>query len=283
MGLFSELGKAFWKKVCTMLGDQEIKDTTKPVPKQNLSPSNEMLANAQQMTELPLRAAKIQKIVENRGISCLLHFTRLENVPSIARHGLLPQGVLLSRGISFISNDKRRLDGQRGAVCVSISWPNYKMFYRYRNANPGAKWVVLSINPSVLWEYDCAFCIENAASNRVRSIPLADRKRVSAFEALFADHDFYPERLRLMIPARFPTNPQAEILVYGEIPVTAIQKVYINSRSDFQELQEIFKDAKVWVDVNSMFFQPRRDHKFWQKDSSWLDIPRVDFKKRLVR
>ena len=41
-----------------------------------------------------------------------------------------------------IFNDPNRLDKHPEAICLSIGFPNYKMFYRYRSKNP-SQWVVL--------------------------------------------------------------------------------------------------------------------------------------------
>jgi hypothetical protein len=86
------------------------------------------------------------------------------------------------------------------------------MFYKY-SKDSRSNWVVLLLTSAILWEKDCAFCKENAASNSVRSLPLADRKTPMAFRNLFTDYDSINRR-ELNIPINYPTHPQAETLVF---------------------------------------------------------------------
>ena len=71
----------------------------------------------------------IQQITQARKIPHLVHFTRLENLDSILNHGLLTRAECAARQIASVNTDTQRLDYQE-AVCVSVSFPNYKMFYR---------------------------------------------------------------------------------------------------------------------------------------------------------
>ncbi|PLS82109.1 MAG: hypothetical protein CYG59_05010, partial [Chloroflexi bacterium] len=133
------------------------------------------------------RKATIQRQCQERCIRALMHFTRVDNLPSILAHGLLPRDTL-ERGPfpTAVFNDHERLDNCHDAVCLSIGFPNYKMFYPLHKDSPH-DWVVLEIDPRVLWEKDCAFCCENAASDAVRTIPIVDRKTATAFAHLFTD------------------------------------------------------------------------------------------------
>lgn len=271
MKLSDVIGKDMWTKVEALVGEQKLAPAPKPAPHPKPAPppappaQKHVEAKAvvrKTPTPKPTRTNQIQSIVAGRAIKHVLHFTRLDNMPSIAQHGLLPRGVLSSQGIPFVHNDDVRLDGAVGATCLTLSWPNYKMFYRYRTANPNVAWVVFSLKPSVLWENDCAFCIENAASNRVRAIQLAERKRVAALAALFDDHDCYPDRTKLGIPEHFPTNPQAEILLFGGLPLTAVQVVLVPSQGVANRVRAILDSVPIKVSLNA--FSPRKDWEFWR-------------------
>ena len=74
----------------------------------------------------------IQQICEERGITTLIHFTRIENLQNILQEGLLGRSFLEERRQEFLFNDNDRADGHKEAVCLSISFPNYQMFYRIR-------------------------------------------------------------------------------------------------------------------------------------------------------
>lgn len=100
-------------------------------------------------------------------VPCLLHFTRVVNLPSIMQHGLFPVSRTAEIGVAPVINDELRLDGHQDGTSLSIAFPNYRMFWKYRQDNVGVDWVVLGIHPSVLWTKDCAFCRHNAADARI--------------------------------------------------------------------------------------------------------------------
>ena len=166
---------------------------------------------------------------------------------------------------------------------LSLSFPNYKMFYSIRETRKkiaGAdhsQGVVLLLDVEVLWELDCAFCRENASSNRVRHIPLEDRKGPDALRSLFQE-EFYDDtkvilRRSLAIPAHYPTNPQAEILVFDKIPSKHINTIVFldwytlrqwNSDNPATYTQEFCTDT-------DYYFSYRQDYEFWKRDSSDSD------------
>jgi hypothetical protein len=130
----------------------------------------------------------MQNFVVDRQITYLLHFTRLENLDSILTHGLFTRSQCATRAINPIFNDAHRLD-YTDAICLSLSFPNYKLFYRLRKENPNTRWAVVAIRPNILWEKDCAFCKENAAKSTVTDIPIAQRRGVSALRTLYEDFE----------------------------------------------------------------------------------------------
>lgn len=98
----------------------------------------------------------IKSIVQQRGITKLVHFTSINNLDTILRYGLatrevLDNAVVKHRGTFYFDfNDAKRLDCQRNSISLSIHHPNHKMFWTCRSHKPEASWVVLEINPSVL-------------------------------------------------------------------------------------------------------------------------------------
>jgi len=207
-------------------------------------------------------AELIQEIVRKRDINYLVHFTRESNVSSILNHGLIPRLHLIEKNIPFALNDEIRLDGSLDASCMSISFPNYKMFYRYRCLYPNVSWVVLAYKSSILWNFDCAFCHENAASNNTRAIPFAERHTATALEDMFADRDRYPSRDTSKLTNNFPTHPQAEVLVYGIIPPDYIAGILCPD-SDSANISTQ-KYPKVKCVPWPFGFSPRFDWELWQ-------------------
>lgn len=206
---------------------------------------------------------ELQNILKERNINCLVHFTKLSNLDSILKHGLMPRNELENKGIPFNYNDKMRLD-KTNAICTSIEFPNYKMFYKYRNADSNNKWAVIKINASVLYELDCAYCFSNATSNLMSSIPLNKRKTLDSFKTLFYDTCGI-SRLTLNIPDNYTTNPQAEVLVMECIPT------YYFKGIGFED--ELLRLSYSIADINisnipfshvEEFFQPRCDYTYWK-------------------
>lgn len=164
------------------------------------------------------RQLQLQQICAERRITTLIHFTRIENLSSILQEGLLGRSLLERRGQDFVWNDEQRLDAHKEAVCLSISFPNYQMFFKYRRRTSHDHWVALLLDAKVLWELDCAFFQENAASNTNRITPEARNGeriqlrlgRLRSFDVI--SHDGYPvntpEDIPDLIVYRSPINKQ---------------------------------------------------------------------------
>jgi len=113
---------------------------------------------------------------------------------------------------------------------------------------------------------DCAFCTTNAASSCIRSKPIKELKQASALATLFNDYENELEnmtRSSLSIPDYFPTNPQAEVLVFDTIPVGDIETIYLKEHSE-SSTKFINAWGSVPVKFNQLFFGPRVDYRCWQ-------------------
>lgn len=201
----------------------------------------------------------IQAFVAERGITFLMHFTRARNLDSILARGLVPRNTLMLEGFDGF-NDQYRIDGT-DAVCVSIGFPNYKMFYGIQKDHAGETWVILVIHPQALWDLDCAFCAANAASNGVSAIPLQQRRGLHALQGMFADWPTKP-RSELNIPNNYPTNPQAEVLALQGVPRQYILGIITVNETVRQEL--LAKYPGVDVRAIAQYFRYRRDFVHWK-------------------
>lgn len=123
---------------------------------------------------------------------------KMENLDTILQHGVLSRERLNALGIPFEQNDDMRLDNCLNASCLSISFPNYGLFYKQRRQYDTV-WVVIVLEPNILWEKDCLFCPDNAASTDVSSLSREDRRGIEAFRLLFNDFGDL-ERGQLPIP-----------------------------------------------------------------------------------
>ena len=175
-----------------------------------------------------------------RGIKHLVHFTQAENLPSIQTFGLRSRQELERFKVSFQFNDAQRIDGFLNAVSLSVTSPNYKMFYSLRQSK-SVQWAVIFLDAyKVLRNFDCAFHATNAANNSMRFRPIEERKTLDAFESMFYDNEVRKAR---GLENNEPTDPQAEILCFDPIP------------------PEFFKD----IAFSGAMFSYRHDWSYWKK------------------
>jgi len=210
-------------------------------------------------------SSKIKTICEQRNIQRLIHFTRIDNLESILNTGLLSVHFLKTKGINFSPCDPDRYDGYLNAICLSISYPNYRMFYK-KTQGDYSDWAFVILNPSILWNMDCAYCKTNAASSIISKENIAKLKTVEAFEALFSETYNQISRKDLNIHSFYTTDPQAEILVYNEIPIQYILALCFERRSYVPS--DMFFWAKevvgIPIEIGKKYFRPRMDWKFWK-------------------
>lgn len=204
----------------------------------------------------------MEAAVKARKIKVIWHFTRQENLPNILATGLKSRAQLEVEGECVVFNDALRLDGNKNAICASVSFPNYKMFYRLRQENPDVDWVVLALRPEILWLKDCAFCVENAASASVTAIQLAARKTVGAFETMFNEVDGKPSRSKLRLSNSCPTNPQAEVLIFDHIERENIFGVACETKALRDKLRVAYPDVE--IEKMRAFFKYRPDFEHWR-------------------
>lgn len=204
-------------------------------------------------------AKTVQQYVAEIGVNQLVHFTRESSLESILQRGLITRDTLSLEGFDGF-NDNVRADYTH-AVCVSVGFPNYKMWWRIKQDNPNVDWILLVIEPRALWELNCAFCSANAALGSISAIPIAERQTLQALESMFADVPG-KEREKLGIPGNWPTNPQAEVLMLRGVPINYIRGVVTLNSSQEKRINEKFPGLKTWV--RSGYFRYRKDYEFWK-------------------
>jgi hypothetical protein len=210
------------------------------------------------------RASEIKNFCQERQIKTLIHFTHTSNLLSIFRRGLLSRSSISNKGLHSAYNDALRLDGYKEAICLSIEFPNYKMFYKISKNNP-QNYAVLVLNSSILWELNCAFCRDNAASNHVRSIPLETRSNSNSLKELYMDYGTF-RRNDLRIPDSNPTNPQAEILVFDHIAPQYINSVHFNTLTAAQKAQDYLYNQKIDNDIPQFYYSDQ----YFKSRSDWM-------------
>lgn len=195
----------------------------------------------------------ITTIVARRRITELVHFTHAGNLWSITTDGLLPVAELERKDADYFRNDNQRLDGHPNATSLSISFPNYRMFWKYRQDNPDVDWAVLILDPALLIDRDCIFCSLNAADHRIRSRPRIELTGPAAFEAMFALSDGKPRPVGLRDCD--PTDPQAEVLIFGPIPSRFIRRIVFETA----RVRDCYADVTqgIAAEAEPAYYMPR--------------------------
>jgi len=181
-----------------------------------------------------------------RSISRLVHFTHIENLNTIRQHGIIPVPELEQRGIKPRVNDPERFDFRLDAVSMSIEFPNYQLFYRFRKQQGTSErdWCIIEVCPSVLWTSECVFSAENAASASEARREDHLRRGVDGFTRLFDDSGGTRRNVtrdKLRLPQAFPTNPQAEVQV-----LRGIRPEKIRAFHTVDTLRELFGYRLDW-------------------------------------
>lgn len=222
------------------------------------------------------RQEAIRDICVKRNIIHLCHFTPVNNLLGILEYGLKDREQLdhdAAHGFSYVSVDPDRLDGERKAVCLSVMAPNSRMM-RYKSGR--GPFVVLLLDPRILWVYTCAFCFHNAAANMVKKVPLKDRLAAVSLEGLFQDPltNSYKTRERENLLDSDPTSEQAEVLCYPSVNNTGylsslavepffIREVHVRREEHFQQIEEI---AKEWQRITGRKITCSGDYYFQARD-----------------
>lgn len=187
----------------------------------------------------------IKKIVKARNILYLLHFTRLQNLDGILKHGIYPHSRLKELPHDVAINDIGRWDFHPDSVSLSICFPNHLMFYKYR-METADDWVVLVIHPSLLWEAKCAFCKHNAADGRISRLPVDQIVGHIALSQMFDELEGHRSRADQKLKPCDPTDPQAEILMFNIVEPRKIVGVVFRDKATKQRYGKDHPNLKVW-------------------------------------
>lgn len=186
----------------------------------------------------------IQQIVTQRQIQHLFHFTPLDNLDSILSNGLCSRSYLHQKGTHGVYLDNVRADGKLDFISLSVSFPNYRMFYTRRKNDERITWAVISLSPSLLWEItdrEIQFFDTNAAYQKFRDVSDESLQSADAFASLFADSitnkDGQLARDNRLLP-KDPTDVQAEIMVERHIETRYIGKIFLNNQTMVNELSQ---------------------------------------------
>lgn len=207
----------------------------------------------------------LQRFAYNNHIEEFVHFTNERNLLSILNRGVLSRKVLQENNIPFEYTDEMRLDGMPEAVSLSVTSPNYQMFYKYRVLKKKSNWVVIAFDSKKILEYKCSFYRANASSGDSYQFEKGERRNVEAFEEMFSDWDPYHSRWNMDLSSNETTNPQAEVMVFDAIPISCISRVVFQKENRLKMYISLLSGLGIAGVCGEYFFSPRRDYKYWMK------------------
>lgn len=206
-------------------------------------------------------ASEIRGECERRGIGTVVHFTDTRNLAGIFRNGLLSVRKLVRRSVTYFPSNADRRNGWPDAICLSVEFPNWQMFYS-KQQQEGRCWAVVGIESRILWELDCAFTPDNSARAVFRGS--GPSRGTEGFRALFSDVEGRT-RVDLGIPDCYPTHPQSEILCFERIPLEYLKFIHVDSRDLWRRLRHDAVDAPIPMSLEKRYFRPRSDWQHWSK------------------
>jgi hypothetical protein len=215
---------------------------------------------------------QILNFFKGREIRSLFHFTHIDNLSTILKHGLLGPKTLKDLEIPFINTDQYRIDSIENGLSMSVSEPNrFMLSKKIKNSQLGAELVLLEIDPKYLSSLSFLAFPTNAASRKIRDYrSLNSRKFNEAIdlELLFNNSEI---RNRFNLAKNIPTDPQSEIMVLEDYPALSIKKIHfqISNNQDTVEkirnlLKEILSFNTILVEQKSKYF-----------DNIWHDYNRI--------
>lgn len=222
-----------------------------------------------------MSAKRIRNLVDARAIPYLVHFTRMENVNSIACHGLLSRTELKERRLRFSPTDDYPLDWIRDHISASVSFPNYQMFYKKRKLLSG-EWAVILIKKEVLWELDCRFFHTNAASGSIEDPGHEKWSTSQAFGKMF-QLEVRGKSRSAIIPEYYTTDPQAEVIIKDKIQKKYIKEIVVEQRLAETDRRGRGGYANIPIKVRRELFWSRCDYKDWQSETPPVDCTGEEF------
>lgn len=201
---------------------------------------------------------EITNYLDSRNVTSFLHFSPVCNLDSILKNGICSRNYCNFHNIRFQPTDEKRLDNLKDLISLSISFPNYQMRYK-KEQEMKQHFIIIEIDPSIIKKFGVAerrFCNMNASSAKINKVI---GPNLNHLKSMFAVEGV---RKSIELPSQYTTDPQAEVLVKGPIPIEYIKKIYFNNSKDFSYYFEKYQSPL--FSRKETFFMYRKDYAYHQ-------------------
>ena len=207
----------------------------------------------------PVLNSECLTYLNSRGVTHLVHFTHIDNIPRIIKEGIRPRSLQEPQGIW---SDDQRLDGNADYSCFSFTYPNYRMLYK-KNNKTNHQYVVLLIDLSVIGMLpgEKVMYFQNNAASALSKIA-QDKNGINALKLMFANEVTSNEgilikRAEQRITDEYTTDPQAEIQINAIIPAHYIKGIVTQDESAKKWLHAIVPNKEIDICSDSSYFWPQ--------------------------
>jgi hypothetical protein len=187
-------------------------------------------------------SVQIRSHVLLKVIGPIIHYTPIENIPSIIENGIVSVSESKVKDLKVVKNDSQRLDNLLNWISTSIMHPNYAYMHSIKARDPYKQFAIVELDPKLLWTHDWIAFPTNAAAKESQSLLLNDPNRLMGLNGLinlFKDgisrdrlNPAKISRLNYSLSDNEPTDPQAEVMFFREIPSHFIKRVHFEVDKD---------------------------------------------------
>jgi hypothetical protein len=209
------------------------------------------------------RRSKLATVIRRQGIELLIHSTHLyKNLPQIlADNEVLTAGKLQElhgQAASRFLHDPNRYEKYRlglDYINCSLTVPNSELLYHRSRSDWKVEWAHLALELSLLTREDTYFCPFNAAVEKGLHV----KKGADGLLSLYADT--VDGHKRTDISHSTPTHPQAEVLIKGPLPLSAVKAIIVSEAGTASEVERLCEEhgrsLKIQV-MPQLFVWPKR-------------------------
>ena len=187
-------------------------------------------------------SVQIRSHVLLKVIGPIIHYTPIENIPSIIENGIVSVNESNVKNLNVVKNDNQRLDNLLNWISTSIMRPNYAYMHSIKARDPQKQFAIIELDPKLLWMHDWIAFPTNAAAKESQSLLVNDPSRLMGLNGLINLFKDGISRDRLN-PAKIsrssyslsdnePTDPQAEVMFFREIPSHFINRIHFEVDKD---------------------------------------------------